>query len=109
MNELETIRQVLAKTARRRSLAHGLGGLWKGALIGAITLLVVLAAYKIAPFPPEVIMGAGGVVVLGALIGFIYGWSRPVTLLDTARWVDGKKKFQERLSSALEVAASDLD
>jgi hypothetical protein len=109
MEELNSIRQVLARTARRRRLAHGLSGLWKGALWGAVLLLVTLVTYKVAPIPAEVLYGIGGVSILLAVVGFVWGWSRPVTLMDTARFVDSQKRFQERLSTALEVAESKLD
>jgi hypothetical protein len=109
MNELETIRLVLAKTARRRRLAHALMGLWKGALTGAVLLLVTLGIYKLAPIPPEALYGVAGAAVLCVVVGFVWGWSRSVTLMDTARWVDSKKHFQERLSTALEMAESRMD
>src|SRR5688500_11481378 len=109
MNELETIRQVLAKTARRRRLAHALTGLWKGALVGAILLLLTFATYKLAPIPAQALAGVGGAALLAAIVGFLVGWARPVSLMDTARWVDGKKRFQERLSTALEVSETNMD
>lgn len=109
MNELNTIRQVLAKTARRRRLAHGLAGLWKGLLAGAILLLVTFSIYKFAPIPEGALIGVGGAALLAAVFGFVWGWMRPVSLMDTARWVDNQKRFQERLSTALEMAESKLD
>lgn len=108
-NELEMIRSTLAQTARRRKLAHALTGLWKGTLVGAALLLAGLGAYKIAPIPPESLFWVGGASALAALIGFVSGWMKPVTLMDTARWVDGQKRFQERLSTALEMSESSLD
>jgi hypothetical protein len=109
MNELDVIRQALARTARRRRLAHGLQGLWTGALVGAALLFLTLAVYKLAPIPLQVLGGIGAAALLAAAAGFIAGWSRKVTLLETARWVDGKKRFQERLSTALEIAESPTD
>jgi hypothetical protein len=109
MKELELIRLVLAKLARRRRWAHGLTGLWKGALIGAILMLVGLGVYKVAPIPERVLAVVGVCALAAAAIGFVAGWMRPVNLMDTARFVDGKKKFQERLSTALEVGDSKVD
>src|ERR1044071_8964761 len=109
MNELEQIRLVLGKLARRRRWAHGLTGLWKGALVGAILLLLGLGVYKLAPIPERVLAVIGGSALAAAVIGFVAGWMKPVSLMDTARFVDGKKKFQERLSTALEVGESQVD
>jgi hypothetical protein len=109
MKELELIRLTLARLARRRRWAHGLTGLWKGALVGAILLLVGIGVYKVAPIPERVLAVVGVCAGLAAAIGFVAGWMRPVTLMDTARFVDGKKKFQERLSTALEVGESKVD
>lgn len=107
--QLEAIRLVLAQTARRRRLAHALAGLWKGALAGAILLLVGLTIYKLAPIHPISLAFIAGAALLAALVGFMAGWSRKVSLMETARWVDGRKQFQERLSTALEMAESDAD
>lgn len=109
MNELEQIRLVLGKLARRRRWAHGLTGLWKGALVGAVLLLLGLGVYKLAPIPERVLAVIGVCAVGAAAIGFVAGWMKPVSLMDTARFVDGKKKFQERLSTALEVGDSQVD
>src|SRR3954469_6383874 len=109
MKELELIRLVVAKLARRRRWAHGLTGLWKGALVGAVLMLMGLSVYKLAPIQ-ERVLAVGGVSAGGAaVIGFVAGWMKPVTLMDTARFVDSKKKFQERLSTALEVGESQMD
>jgi hypothetical protein len=109
MKELESIRLVLNRLARRRRWAHGLTGLWKGALAGAILMLLAIIVYKVAPIPERVLGVAGVCAAVAAVIGFVAGWMRPVGLMDTARWVDSKKKFQERLSTALEMGESQLD
>jgi hypothetical protein len=109
MKELELIRLTLAKLARRRRWAHGLTGLWKGALVGAILLLVGLGVYKVAPIPERILAAVGVCAIFAAVIGFVSGWMRPVNLMETARFVDGKKKFQERLSTALEVGETEMD
>jgi hypothetical protein len=107
--QLDAIRLVLAKTAQRRRLAQALSGLWKGALVGAILLLVGLATYKLAPIPPESLAYIGAAALLSAVVGFLIGFSKKATLMETARWVDSRKQFQERLSTALEMADSDAD
>lgn len=109
MNELEQIRLVLGKLARRRRWAHGLTGLWTGALVGAILMLVGIIVYKVAPIPESVLAVVGVCAVAAAAIGFVAGWMKPVSLMDTARFVDSRKKFQERLSTALEVGESQVD
>src|SRR5829696_1618501 len=109
MNELEQIRLTLTRLMRRRRWAHGLTGLWKGALVGAILMLVGIGVYKVAPIPERVLGAIGVCAAAAAVIGFVAGWMRPVSLMDTARFVDGRKKFQERLSTALEVGESKVD
>lgn len=109
MKELESIRLVLNRLARRRRWAHGLSGLWKGALVGAVLMLLAIGVYKLAPIPERVLGVVAVCAGVAAVIGFVAGWMRPVGLMDTARWVDGRKKFQERLSTALEMGESQLD
>src|ERR1043165_2557505 len=109
MNELEQIRLTLTRLMRRRRWAHGLTGLWKGALVGAILMLLGIGVYKVAPIPERVLGVIGVCTAAAAVIGFVAGWMKPVSLMDTARFVDGKKKFQERLSTALEVGESKMD
>jgi hypothetical protein len=54
--------------------------------------LWTLSAAALAPFP---------CLLIGAILG---GWRKPA-LPEVARWVDGRQHLQERLSTALEVAA----
>src|SRR4051794_10531334 len=109
MNDLELIRESLRRMTNRRRLAQGLAGLWKGALIGSILMLLGLGVYKLAPIPERVLGVVGICAVAAAAIGFLIGWLRPVTLMETARFVDSRKKFQERLSTALEIGESKVD
>src|SRR5690242_9606825 len=60
MSELQSIRQVMEQTTRRRRLAHALGGLWKGLFAGAALLFLALAIFKMAPIPPETLYWAAG-------------------------------------------------
>src|SRR5213080_3002832 len=103
MSELHIIQSTLEQTARRRRFEQGLHGLWQGFLAGIAFWLGALITYKLAPIPQRYVWMAGGVGLLIALIGFVVGWSRKLSLLQVARWIDGKKHLQERLSTALEV------
>ncbi len=106
MSEIQIIETVLQRTARRRRWQNAWRCVWQGLLAGAIVWLLALLVYKLLPVPATILSGAGLTAGLLVLVGFAVGWSRPVTLMDTARWVDGQRKFQERLSTALEVAKS---
>ena len=107
MSDLNIIVSTLAKTAQRRRLERGLRRLWQGLFIGAATWLVFLAIYKLAPIPDVWMVYSWLILPASALAGFIFGWSRPITVGETARWVDSRRKLQERLSTALEVAKSE--
>lgn len=104
MSDLETIQSAVARAANRRRWLRAWRGFWHGLLFGASLWLLALAAYKIFPIPFEIVSGAAGVAVLFLFIGFVYGWSRKLSLLETARWIDEQQKLQERLSTALEMA-----
>lgn len=109
MSEIQMIEKVLAKTARRRRWQQAWLGAWYGLLVAGVIWLLALGLYKFLPLP-MMILFVGGVASGSALvIGFIAGWCRRPTLLETARWVDGQTKLQERLSTALEVAKSNAD
>src|SRR6266496_1312755 len=82
MSEIEVIQSTLEKTARRRRWQRALGVAWHALFAGAAL--------------------AGALMPIALLAGY---WRKP-TLIETARWVDHRKHFQERLSTALEVAAS---
>ncbi len=106
MSELQLIETVLKRAERRRRLEHAWRGFWQGLLIGGSVWLLVFATYKLFPIPRWSLLAAAGVagaLMLAATI--IRAW-RKSSLLDTARWVDSQKHLQERLSTALEVAAS---
>ena len=104
MSDLNIIVSTLAKTAQRRRLERGFRRLWQGLFAGAVAWLVFVAAYKLAPIPDEWVVYSWIVIPAAALIGFVWGYSRPITVSETARWVDSKVRLQERLSTALEVA-----
>jgi hypothetical protein len=71
--------------------------------------MIFLAAYKLTPIPAQYARWSWVVLPVSALLGFLWGWSRTVTLAQTARWIDGKQKLQERLSTAMEMAKTERD
>lgn len=75
--------------------------------IGAGVWLAIFAIYKVAPLPDELVPQLWLIIPFGAVIGFAWGWMRPLSLAETARWVDGQRHLQERLSTALEVASNE--
>jgi hypothetical protein len=106
MSEIQTIERVLEQTARRQRWQQGWKGFWQGFFVASCIWLTALIAFKLLPVPRP-ILAVGGVTGLAAMaIGFILGWRRCPTLLETARWVDDRRKLQERLSTALEVVRS---
>lgn len=105
MSELQVIETVLNTAARRRRLSLAFRGMWKALLAGAVCGLVVLAAYKLAPLPPETLLLVPAVPLLAAIIGFIAGGWRKPKLSEMARYVDSRENLKERLSTALEVTS----
>jgi flagellar biosynthesis chaperone FliJ len=104
MSELELIRQTVARTGRRRRVQAGWHGFWRGFLAGCSLWLLVLIAYKLFPMPEAVLAWSAGAAALLAFLGLGLGLGRNHDLLHTARWVDDQHHFQERFSTALEVA-----
>ncbi|MEP6662038.1 MAG: hypothetical protein ABJC04_00110 [Verrucomicrobiota bacterium] len=94
---------MVAQTARRRRWLRAWRGLWRGLFAGSALWLIALICYKAFPFPVQILLIAGATGVLAMLIGFLLGWSRSPSLMETARSIDQKQKLQERLSTALEV------
>lgn len=106
MSEIQVIQTVLEKTARRKRWQRAWKGFWQGLLVGSCLWLGALVVYKLLPVPGMVLAGAGVAALMAMATGFVIGWRRRPSLLETARWVDEQKKLQERLSTALEVAAT---
>ncbi len=104
MSELQIIESTLRRTAWRRRSLRAWRGLWQGLFAGAALWLLALGTYKLLPVPETLLAGAAGVALALLGIGFLVGWLRPLTLPETARWVDAHGRFKERLSTALEVA-----
>ena len=109
MSELEQIHSAVKRAAQRRRWQRGWRGLWQGFLMGSCLWLTSLVVFKVFPIPFQIVIasavGAGAFVVLG----FIYGWLRPMSLAETARWLDEKQNLKERLSTALEISGKPID
>jgi hypothetical protein len=104
MSEIQVIESALSEAANRRRWERALRGLWKGLLVGAIASLLLLGAYHVLPLPLWVLPVAALIPLPCMLVGLmIGGWRKPV-LKDVARWVDGRQRLKERLSTALEVS-----
>ncbi len=104
MSELQVIQSALERAAQRRRWTRALRGMWQGLLVGAILCLVLIAVYHFAPLPMWTLAVAALApfpCMLGGLI--LGGWRKP-PLSEVARWVDGRRHLQERLSTALEVS-----
>ncbi len=106
MSDLKIIQTTVASAAKRRRWLRGWRGFWQGLLIGASLWLLALGCYKVFPIPFEIVLGTGVVGMLLLIAGFLHGWLRPMSLMETARWIDEQQKLQERLSTALEMADS---
>jgi len=79
--------------------------MWVGLLAGAVLSLLLTGAYHLWPLPLWMLPLAALIPIPCLLIGFVVGGWRKVSLAQIARWVDGRQHLQERLSTALEVAA----
>ena len=105
MSELQIIESALEVAARRRRWARALRGLWQGLLAGAVLSLLLIGAWHLLPLPLWSLTVAAIVPFLCALAGLVItGWRKPA-LNEIARWVDTRQHLQERVSTALEVAA----
>jgi len=104
MSEIQIIESTLKRTAWRRRGQRAWRGMWQGFFAGAALWLLTLGIYKLLPLPEVALVGAASAALALIGIGFLTGWLRPLTLPETARWVDAKGHFKERLSTALEVA-----
>jgi len=104
MGDLQFIESTLERAAQRRRNERAFRGLWQGLLVGAIIWLLTLVTYKLLPIPLWTLTAAAGVGLLAAIVGFIIGGWRKISVQETARWVDGRQHLQERLSTALEVS-----
>ena len=103
MSELQIIETTLKRAAQRQRWQRAIRGLWRGLLAGGLVWLLALALFKVFPLPVVILPAAA--VVAGALMlaGCVIGWWRRPSLIETARFVDGRQQLQERLSTAWEL------
>lgn len=109
MSELQVIQSTVQQANRRRRWECAWRGMWLGLVWAGAAWLVSLVVYKLTPVPVEVLQW--GAALSGFLIaaGFLRGWLKAPSLLETARWLDSKEKLKERISTALEVSAKDRE
>ena len=108
MSEIQLIQSTLERTACRRRWQRGWRTFWQGLFAGAALWLFVLGLYKLRPLPEQTLtiaaLAAAALMPIGFLVGF---WRKP-SLVETARWVDERQHLQERISTALEVVATSV-
>ncbi|MGI8966924.1 MAG: hypothetical protein ACR2H1_12675, partial [Limisphaerales bacterium] len=104
MSDLQIIHSTLQRARQRHGWERAWCGFWQGLFLGGLLWLFVLAFYKLFPIPFSLVILASFVASSFLIVGFIYGWTRKMSLPKTARWLDQKQQLQERLSTALELS-----
>lgn len=101
-NDIQVIRAALLKTLSRWRLVAGWRTAWLALFIASLAWLTVLLTYKVLPLP-ESVLGWAGLIALALLpLGFLIGFLKAPSLMETARWVDQHHHSKEKLSTALE-------
>jgi hypothetical protein len=108
MSEIQIIQTTLERTAGRRRWQRGWRTFWHGLFAGTAFWLFVLALYKLLPLPEQTLTVTAAVSAALLPIGFLIGYWRRPSLAETARWVDARQHFQERISTALEVVTASV-
>src|SRR2546427_1398151 len=108
MSEIQLIQSTLERTACRRRWQRGWRTFWQGLFAGAALWLFVLGLYKLRPLPEQTLTIAAWAAAALMPIGFLVGFWRKPSLVETARWVDERQHLQERISTALEVVATSV-
>src|SRR5438093_13316835 len=108
MSEIQVIQATLERTAGRRRWQRGWRTFWQGLFAGTAFRLLVLAYYKLLPSPDQTLTVTAAVSAALLPIGFLIGYWRRPSLAETARWVDDRQHFQERISTALEVVTASV-
>src|SRR3989454_9497797 len=108
MSEIQVIQTTLERTAGRRRWQRGWRTFWHGLFAGTAFWLFVLALYKLFPVPEQTLSITAAVCAALLPIGFLIGFWRRPSLGETARWVDDRQHFQERISTALEVVTASV-
>ena len=102
MRETQALARLAQRVARqvrwRRTEHHALRGLFYGAVAGALVLTLK------TPFGFWALPMAGGLVLLGGLLGGLWGFLQRVPTDDAARLADGAFGLQDRVATALEWA-----
>src|SRR5262245_4884991 len=93
------VSDVARQVRRRRAEYYGLRGLFAGALVALVPLLLR------DPLGSLGLLGAGALVVVGALAGALYGALLTVPPADVARLADRGYGLQDRVATALEWGA----
>lgn len=102
MSEFQLIESTLRQAGQRRRWQRGWRGFWRGLLVGSLLWLVALIAYKLLPLP-MLTLGVAGLIGLALLpVGFVIGWWRRESPLETAHWLDETEQLKERVSTAME-------
>src|SRR5881392_2370032 len=108
MSEIQVIQATLERTAVRRRWQRGWRTFWHGLFAGTAFWLFILALYKLFPLPEPMLTIAAVVSAALLPVGFMIGYWRKPSLAETARWVDNRQHFQERISTALEVVKASV-
>jgi hypothetical protein len=108
MSEIQVIQATLERTAARRRWQRGWRTFWYGFFAGTSLWLLVLALYKLFPLPDQTLAVAAAVSAALLPAGFLIGFWRRPSVTETARWVDDRQHFQERISTALEVVTASV-
>jgi len=94
----DLLRRIRREIRRRRAEFYGLRGAFWGGMAGLVVLLVKQGVGGTAPWV------AGGLVLVGALAGLVYGAARRIDRRDTARVADRAFGLHDRVATTLEWA-----
>jgi len=94
----DLLRRIRREIRRRRAEFYGLRGAFWGGMAGLVVLLVKQGVGGTAPWV------AGGLVLVGALAGLVYGAARRIDRLDIARVADRAFGLHDRVATTLEWA-----
>ncbi len=106
MSEMNQVHQLLDRTIARRRRMAGWSAFWRTLMAAGLAYLIALAAYKLTPVPWTVVWWTGLAALAALPLGFLWGWLRPITRADAARFLDSTAGLQERLTTALEVSGN---
>ena len=90
----DLLRRIRREIRRRRAEFYGLRGAFWGGMAGLVVLLVKQGVGGTAPWV------AGGLVLVGALAGLVYGAARRIDRGDTARVADRAFGLHDRVANS---------